>query len=242
MLNSSRIPNQNQFSGNIRNQNGFNVGARKTNVPLPQQVRAQSFVQSNQPNVTNLNGYSSNVNDWQNFNGNSNVFSSSDSILSQALPKSFAAPDGWHSEVLESSSPIPNQVETNFNINNTNIIENNAEFDTSNPYDSTSIPYSNNEANRIVNEIPSTNINSSSFNEQSHGATHYCSSPQQQQVIVTNNRQASPVQAPAQPPVVIHKTLPNNTVTYNQNISVRYLQPPSPPPPGPIIIRKHTFS
>ena len=41
-----------------------------------------------------------------------------------------------------------------------------------------------------------------------------------------------------EPPLVVHKQLPNNLVTYQQNISLRYLQPPTPPPPGPIIIRK----
>ncbi|CAF0949062.1 unnamed protein product [Adineta steineri] len=41
-----------------------------------------------------------------------------------------------------------------------------------------------------------------------------------------------------QNPLIIRKTLPNNTVTYQQNVSVRYLQPPTPPPPGPIIIRE----
>lgn len=40
------------------------------------------------------------------------------------------------------------------------------------------------------------------------------------------------------PPIVLHRKMPNNQVTYQQNVSVRYLQPPTPPPPGPIIIRK----
>jgi hypothetical protein len=38
------------------------------------------------------------------------------------------------------------------------------------------------------------------------------------------------------PPQVIHK--PNNQeITYKQNIIIRWLKPPTPPPPGPIIIR-----
>lgn len=42
-------------------------------------------------------------------------------------------------------------------------------------------------------------------------------------------------------PQVIYK--PNNQeVVYKQNIMVRWLQPPTPPPPAPIIIRgKFTF-
>lgn len=39
------------------------------------------------------------------------------------------------------------------------------------------------------------------------------------------------------PPVIVHRKLPNNLVTYQQNVSVRYLQPPPLPPPGPLIIR-----
>ena len=38
------------------------------------------------------------------------------------------------------------------------------------------------------------------------------------------------------PPQVIYK--PNNQqITYKQNIMVRWLKPPTPPPPAPIIIR-----
>lgn len=40
------------------------------------------------------------------------------------------------------------------------------------------------------------------------------------------------------PPLIIRKQLPNNSVVYRQNVSVRYLQPPPLPPPGPLIIRK----
>ncbi|CAF0820471.1 unnamed protein product [Didymodactylos carnosus] len=41
-----------------------------------------------------------------------------------------------------------------------------------------------------------------------------------------------------QPPLVIKKRLQNDLITYRQNISVRFLKPPTPPPPGPIIIRE----
>jgi hypothetical protein len=54
---------------------------------------------------------------------------------------------------------------------------------------------------------------------------------QQQQNIINNVEHQNP------PPLILRKTLPNNLVTYQQNISVRYLQPPSPPPSGTIIIR-----
>jgi hypothetical protein len=37
-------------------------------------------------------------------------------------------------------------------------------------------------------------------------------------------------------PEIINKPNPNQ-VTYQQNVSVRYLVPPTPPPPGPLIIR-----
>ena len=39
------------------------------------------------------------------------------------------------------------------------------------------------------------------------------------------------------PPMIVHRKLANNLVTYQQNISVRYLRPPTPPAPGPLIIR-----
>ncbi|CAF1114019.1 unnamed protein product, partial [Didymodactylos carnosus] len=41
-----------------------------------------------------------------------------------------------------------------------------------------------------------------------------------------------------QPPLIIRKHLPNDLVTYKQNVSVRFLKPPTPPPPGPVIIRE----
>lgn len=43
-------------------------------------------------------------------------------------------------------------------------------------------------------------------------------------------------------PEIIRKPNPDH-VTYQQNVSIRYLVPPTPPPPGPLIIRgEHFFS
>jgi hypothetical protein len=42
-------------------------------------------------------------------------------------------------------------------------------------------------------------------------------------------------------PEIITKSNPNH-VTYQQNVSVRYLVPPTPPPPGPLIIRGTNYS
>jgi len=42
-------------------------------------------------------------------------------------------------------------------------------------------------------------------------------------------------------PEIITKPNPD-PITYNQNISVRYLVPPTPPPPGPLIIRGINYS
>ncbi|CAF0896677.1 unnamed protein product [Adineta steineri] len=39
-------------------------------------------------------------------------------------------------------------------------------------------------------------------------------------------------------PEIISKPNPTHQVTYEQNISLRYLVPPTPPPPGPLIIRE----
>jgi hypothetical protein len=180
-----------------------------------------------------------------------NVLPSTDSILAQALPRSLSAPQGWRSEILDSSSPTADDIETNLITGDTSYFEKHEEYQTLNTSDAPPIIFSSiNEANRVVNEIPSSTIlpsrtaNTKSTNGYINTTIGDSSSHEQktfvtkdQQNFITNiNDQQEP------PPLILHKTLPNNTVTYQQNVSVRYLQPPSPPPPGPIIIRKKKLS
>jgi hypothetical protein len=177
----------------------------------------------------------------QTINGNSNVFSTSESVLAQALPGSLATPKGWYSEIIDSSS---SDLETNFNPCNSTFIENHEEYKTLNTTDAPPMIFSStNEANRIVNEIssspifPSTNISSIS---DEYNNTSTDSHIIEEKHILTKEEQnlIENVENQEKPPIVIHKKLANNTVTYKQHISVRYLQPPTPPPPEPIIIRK----
>jgi hypothetical protein len=66
------------------------------------------------------------------------------------------------------------------------------------------------------------------------------SSSSSQQAIEDNNYEKFIAEHPElyndPNPEIITKTNPNQ-VTYQQNVSVRYLVPPTPPPPGPLIIR-----
>lgn len=177
--------------------------------------------------------------DWQVSSTNSTLLPTSETILSQALPGVLATPSGWRSDVVGSSSSSFSESATNFindNSTSTNYFEKHEEYKTLNAVDAPPIIFSssNNETNRIVNEIPSssilpsTTISTCSTNE--YNNTAICDSSIQDQNIHLKHDQ--------QEPLIIRKTLPNNTVKYEQNVSVRYLQPPSPPPPGPLIIRK----
>jgi hypothetical protein len=175
-----------------------------------------------------------------NINESSNILST-ESILTQALPGPLAVPSGWHSEVLHSSSPIPNDIGTNLLNSNTNVFEKQEEYRTLSTSDAPPMIFSSqNETNRILNEIPSST--NSSISEYNNIPINDITN-QGQKTILTTDEQTfiKNIDNQQPPPVVIRKTLPNNVVQYQQNISVRYLQPPTPPPPGPIIIRKYKF-
>lgn len=169
----------------------------------------------------------------------STLLPTSESIVSQALPGTLAAPSGWHSEFVGSTSTVINDTGTNI-LNNctgtsTSYFDKHEEYKTLNTVDAPPIIFSStNETNRIINEIPSstilpsTSVSTSEVTE--YNDATYCDSTKQEQKIF--------VKQEIQEPVIIRKTIPNNNVTYEQNVSVRYLQPPTPPPPGPLIIRK----
>ncbi|CAF3646486.1 unnamed protein product [Rotaria sp. Silwood1] len=218
----------------------------------------ESLIDCNQSDLVNLDNFSYDINteDQQTINDNSDVVPTTDSILAQALPESLATPSGWYSELLDSLLPISDEMKTSLNINNNNnnnndpnFIEENQEYQTLYTMDAPPIIFSSNEEyNRTVNEISSspilqsTNIRTNSTSEYSNLPFDYCTNGEAklnlinpQQISLANTKEK---EAPSPPPIVIRKNEPNNTVTYKQNVSVRYLQPPTPPPHGPIIIRE----
>lgn len=199
--------------------------------------RSASFRQAN---YANLNFQSTN-NDWETTFANTGGMSTSDSILKQSLPAALAAPAGWRSEVVQSSSTTNSQL----NQMQTNLVDRHDEYTTMNSYDAPPMIYSStSEAHRAVDEIPSTAILSSrTFSPKyDYGqATLNSNTIRERNDYISENQSTSILQntnTEQPPPLVLHKKLANDQITYQQNISVKYLQPPTPPPPGPIIIRE----
>ena len=131
-------------------------------------------------------------------------------IVTDVLPSSLATPAGWRSEILQSDLPF-----------STTTTSSDA-FQTNTEYHST------NYVDEYSTQIPRTF--STSSNQYVNTSTENISLDEQEIIRRVETQQ--------EPPLVVRKQLPNNLVTYQQNISLRYLQPPPPPPPGPIIIRK----
>jgi hypothetical protein len=216
--------------------------------PWPHEATSSIYENTSrtQPNSSDSINYDFSSSDmttkqWQTADANSTT----QSILSQALPAPLAAPTGWRSEVISSSSPIPDHMGTNLINSNTNFTERYDEYKTLNTPDAPPIIFSStNEANRVIDEMSSSRIlPSTTFSSTSSGYSNQSSSAsafQEPKRILTQDQQQfiKNVDTQQPPPLVLHKKLPNNLVTYQQTISVRYLQPPTPPPPEPIIIRK----
>ena len=169
-----------------------------------------------------------------------------ESILAQALPGSLAAPAGWRSEILDgSSSPLPDEISGELTNTHSNAFEKHDEYRTLKTSDAPPIIFSStHQTHRTVNEIPSSHrlpprivnrSNSTLITNEANDSYRTYIGKDQENILMQNLDQELP-------PVILHKTLPNNTVTYEQNVSVRYLQPPTPPPPGPIIIRKRNIA
>lgn len=149
------------------------------------------------------------------------------SIQLQALAGPLAAPQGWRSQIIDSNSPIPIDTTNNEYYSNYNAGNNYNDQYTTHTYNTSQINQVPARFARNVNEYRSRSVDDSSY--------------YQQQMMLSEHDQHNLVQRVERqypPPVVINKTLPNNLVTYKQNIAVRYLKPPTPPPPGPLIIRK----
>lgn len=178
----------------------------------------------------------------------------SDEIIAQALPSPLHAPPGWRSVVIHSNSPIPTGDGLNLQ-NTTNSYE---EYNTSNTFGGAGYNTSNafggggyNTSNTYGAGFNTANLsntyneyNTSGFNQ---SATEFLNTSlntnlsSQNQRVYTDQEQRhiiNTIETQHPPPVFLRKKLPNNAVTYKQNVSLRYLRPPTPPPPGPLIIRE----
>ena len=177
-----------------------------------------------------------------------------ESILNQSVPLSLATPAGWHSEILHGSASSMNELQASRVSTDRKLVEKYEEYKTINSFDAPPMIFSSSsEANRVVDEIPSAAILSSrNFSPKyDYSQETFNSSATRERYEIPPETQRSPVledtDVDQPPPLVLHKRLANDQVTYQQNISVKYLQPPTPPPSGPIIIRqwyltRETFS
>ncbi|CAF2585038.1 unnamed protein product [Rotaria sp. Silwood2] len=177
------------------------------------------------------------------------------SIIAQSLPASLAAPSGWQSEIIHSKSPISidnkiNQIHISnspfsnsaqgyytANTNNTPINDLEQDFYTT---DKANILVNNYQETCDTNTITEIPIN---ITPNKHEYTNFSiinNAINQPQTILTEQQKQHIIQnveLQEKPPIIIRRKL-QNPVTYKQNISVRYLKPPTPPPAGPLIIRE----
>ncbi|CAF1383857.1 unnamed protein product [Rotaria sp. Silwood1] len=182
--------------------------------------------------------------------------SDSSSILLESLPPCLAAPVGWQSEIIHGQTSISpyNEIDTNnILINNTtqdyyttNTIINNPEQDycttnTSNILlnNTNDILLNNYQEVYDTNNITTIPTNITSHQNEYINLSSVNNAINQQQTILTEQQNIinNNVKLNDQPPIIIRKKI-TNPVTYKQNVTIRYLKPPTPPPPGPLIIRE----
>ncbi len=170
-----------------------------------------------------------------------------ETIVAEAIPPPLAAPAGWRSEIVYSNSPIPtdtevNLVRTNNTFQNNYLVHNTTNTFNTSQTDQLASRFINNNNEYINSSIDENPIHQrhSAFTERQQQNRINTNEYQQQSVLTEQQQQRiiNTVVHQQPPPVIVRKTLPNNVVTYQQNVSVRYLKPPTPPPPGPLIIRK----
>lgn len=141
-----------------------------------------------------------------------------DTILSEILPPTFRTSFGWRNEILPS-----NQQTQILHSAGTNGIH-------------------QNQFNMIHSGFGNVRKNQSNFVQSGFGGIRQNQSNFVQEQKLSEQEIIKRVEQGQIPPVIVRRKLPNNLVTYQQNVSVRYLQPPPLPPPGPLIIRKNLFS
>ena len=187
-----------------------------------------------------------------------------ESIALQALPGPLAAPVGWRSQIIHSNSPIFTDEERRLLESKTTYSSNYSEYNTNagvfnasavNRFSAGYSGNSNEYRNRSLSGNRATGGHVTFANNESvaenalalrdrsieNNALVTTNSYHDNRTVLTDRQQHDIIQRVEHqqpPPLIVRKTLPNNTVTYRQNVSVRYLQPPTPPPPGPLIIRK----
>ena len=158
------------------------------------------------------------------------------SKLIPRLPAPLTAPLGWRSEIIDSNSPLPVNIGINtanyggYHVTNTSGIN---QF-------SSGLARSNTAYGNGLVSYQQRPILVGQQQQQQQNVVNFVGhqhlppmlTQQQQRNIVNIVEHQNP------PPILVRKRLPNNEVTYKQHVSVRYLQPPTPPPPGPLIIRK----
>lgn len=140
-----------------------------------------------------------------------------DAVVQHVLPRSLITSNTWHSEFIDDSAPLPiDRLDT----------RSYATYGDEERYNESTEVYHN--PVTTTTTMPTVQHIGASF-----GTAH---ANQDEQEIIRRIEHEQP------PPMVVHRKLANNLVTYQQNVSLRYLRPPSPPPPGPLIIRNaHVF-
>lgn len=171
--------------------------------------------------------------------GHATFTSSTDAILHQAIPETLATPKGWHSEFLQASSAeFDNAQASNaaqwYN-NDTISQEQQENFSSLNVDDGPpTLLSSYNETNEYSSGNTGTSLNISSSEQPLPEKTVKLTAEQRAAIANIDSQQP--------PPLVIRKHSTEAPMNYVQNVSIRYLQPPTPPLPGPIIIRKLLFN
>jgi hypothetical protein len=132
-----------------------------------------------------------------------------DAVVERVLPRSLITSVKWHSEFLDDNAPIDQLGTRSYETygDEERIIES---------------------AEAYHNSATTTTRPTIQHMGAPVGTAH---TYQEEQEIIRRIEHEQP------PPMIVHRKLANNLVTYQQNISLRYLRPPSPPPPGPLIIR-----
>ncbi|CAF0842703.1 unnamed protein product [Adineta ricciae] len=187
-----------------------------------------------------------------------------ESIVFQALPAPLAAPVGWRSQIIHSNSPVFTDEERRLLESKTTYSSNYSEYNTnagvfnasavnrfsagytgnSDEYTSTSLSKNRATGGHVTfanNESVAENALALTDRSVENNALVTTNRYHDNQTVLTERQQHDIIQRVEHqqpPPLIVRKSLPNNTVTYRQNVSVRYLQPPTPPPPGPLIIRE----
>ena len=213
---------------------------------------SQTFTPSTQfdSNSWNFSSSSANTGGCGGSYRNSDQLFGTESILQQAVPGTFGVPRGWRSEIVGStSSTYKNDIDSQ-SINDTDrsVYEKQEEYKTLNTTDGPPVIFSSSsETKRFLNELPpSSLITSNGTNTRTSAFAEFKNTPidesfeQNKNVVLTEEQRIAIANIDTQqpPPMIIRKKTTDSDLMYQQNISVRYLQPPTPPPPGPIIVRK----